>query len=82
MGLANWGSLKNAVVIGETNIVNPEGLRFEDEFVRHKTLDFIGDIFLSGHYVLGKFTIFKSGHELNNKLLHSLFKDDSCWRLV
>jgi UDP-3-O-[3-hydroxymyristoyl] N-acetylglucosamine deacetylase len=80
--LALGGSLKNAVVIGENGIVNPEGLRFPDEFARHKMLDFIGDIFLSGGYILGHFKTVKSGHSVNNKLLHQLFSDPSSYRFV
>jgi UDP-3-O-[3-hydroxymyristoyl] N-acetylglucosamine deacetylase len=82
MGLALGGSLKNAVLIGQKGIINQEGLRYQDEFVRHKMLDFIGDIFLSGGYFLGHFKGFKTGHSLNNKLLHRLFEDNSSYRLV
>lgn len=82
MGLAKGGSLKNAVLIGEEGIINEEGLRWENEFVRHKTLDFIGDIFLAGGYILGRFKAFKSGHSINNKLLHQLFADKDAYRLV
>ena len=81
-GLALGGSLKNAVVIGENGIINKEGLRYKDEFVRHKMLDFIGDIFLAGGYILGHFKGVKAGHNINNKLLHKLFSDQSFWRLV
>ena len=81
-GLALGGSLKNAVVIGENGILNQEGLRYKDEFVRHKMLDFIGDIFLAGGYILGHFKGVKAGHNINNKLLHQLFADQSSWRLV
>ncbi|MES2677634.1 MAG: UDP-3-O-acyl-N-acetylglucosamine deacetylase [Pseudomonadota bacterium] len=82
IGLALGGSLKNAVVIGENGIVNTEGLRYKDEFVRHKMLDFIGDIFLSGGYILGHFKGVKAGHGVNNKLLHQLFSDPSAYRFV
>jgi len=81
-GLALGGSLKNAVVIGENGIINPEGLRYKDEFVRHKMLDFIGDIFLAGGYIVGHFKGIKAGHSINNKLLHKLFSDNTSWRLV
>ncbi|MFT5703144.1 MAG: UDP-3-O-[3-hydroxymyristoyl] N-acetylglucosamine deacetylase [Rickettsiales bacterium] len=81
-GLALGGSLKNAVVIGENGIINPDGVRYPDEFVRHKMLDFIGDIFLSGGYILGKFTAVKSGHGLNNKILHKLLSDPTAYRFI
>lgn len=81
-GLALGGSLKNAVVIGENGILNKEGLRYKDEFVRHKMLDFIGDIFLAGGYILGHFQGVKAGHGVNNKLLHQLFSDPTAYRFV
>ena len=81
-GLALGGSLENAVVIGENGIINEEGLRYKDEFVRHKMLDFIGDIFLSGGYILGHFKGVKVGHSLNNKLLKKLFLDQEAFRLL
>lgn len=80
--LALGGSLQNAVVIGEKGIVNSDGLRFPDEFARHKMLDFIGDIFLSGGYIIGHFRTVKSGHGINNKLLHQLFSDPTSYRYV
>jgi UDP-3-O-[3-hydroxymyristoyl] N-acetylglucosamine deacetylase len=82
MGLAKGGSLDNAIVVGKDGIVNKNGLRYEDEFVKHKTLDFIGDIYLAGGHILGRFTAFKSGHAINNKMLHALFSDESAWRLI
>jgi UDP-3-O-[3-hydroxymyristoyl] N-acetylglucosamine deacetylase len=82
MGLAKGGSLKNAIVIGEEGIVNKEGLRYENELVRHKTLDFIGDIYLAGHYIIGHFSASKCGHGINNKMLHQLFSDQSAWRII
>ncbi len=82
MGLAKGGSLDNAIVIDEEGIVNEGGLRYINEFARHKTLDFVGDIYLAGRYVLGHFTAFKPGHGLNNKLLHKLMADETAWRLV
>jgi UDP-3-O-[3-hydroxymyristoyl] N-acetylglucosamine deacetylase len=81
-GLALGGSLDNAIVIGESGIINKEGLRYKDEFVRHKMLDFIGDIFLAGGYILGHFKGVKAGHDINNKLLCKLFSNQSFWRLV
>lgn len=82
MGLAKGGSLDNAILIDDNGVVNEEGLRYGDEFVRHKTLDFIGDIYLAGHYIIGHFKASKSGHAINNKILHELFKDESAWRLI
>ncbi|MFT6346951.1 MAG: UDP-3-O-[3-hydroxymyristoyl] N-acetylglucosamine deacetylase [Myxococcota bacterium] len=81
-GLALGGSLDNAVVIGENGVLNEDGVRYPDEFVRHKMLDFIGDIFLSGGYFVGKFTAVKSGHGINNKLLHKLFADETSYRFI
>ncbi len=72
-GLALGGSLENAVVIGNDGILNEEGLRFKDEFVRHKILDLIGDIALLGYPVIGHIRAYKSGHALNNKLCRELF---------
>lgn len=82
MGLAKGGSLDNAILVDETGIVNQGGLRYNDEFVRHKTLDFIGDIFLAGYFILGHFKASKAGHGINNKLLHKLFEDESSWRVI
>ena len=82
MGLAKGGSLDNAILVDENGVVNKEGLRYKDEFVRHKTLDFIGDIYLSGYFILGHFQASKAGHGINNKLLHKLFADKEAWRIV
>ena len=82
LGLAKGGSLKNAIVVGEDGIVNEGGLRYQDEFVRHKTLDFLGDMYLAGHYIIGHFAASKSGHGINNKFLHELFANPDSWRLV
>ena len=71
-GLALGGSLENAVVLDEYEVVNPEGLRFEDEFVRHKMLDFIGDMALAPYPVQGRFTVLCSGHAMNNAFLRAL----------
>lgn len=71
-GLAKGGSLKNALVVDGEKLLNQEGLRFSDEFVRHKTLDSIGDLALAGATIIGKFTGYKSGHHLNNLLLRKL----------
>tara|TARA_B100000575_G_scaffold172467_1_gene138168 strand:- start:4523 stop:5395 length:873 start_codon:yes stop_codon:yes gene_type:complete len=81
-GLALGGSLRNAVVIGEDKILNEEGLRFKDEFVRHKILDSIGDLYLAGFPIQGYFFGNKSGHFLNNLILKSLFSDESNYEFV
>jgi len=82
MGLAKGGSLSNAILIGDDGVINEEGLRYPDELVKHKTLDFIGDIYLAGYYILGQFNGFKTGHGINNKILHALLSDETSWRLV
>ena len=81
-GLALGGSLDNAVVIGEGKILNSEGLRFKDEFVRHKILDSIGDLYLAGSPIQGYFFGNKSGHHLNNLLLRSLFADKNNYQYI
>ena len=81
-GLALGGSLENAVVIGENKILNKEGLRFKDEFVRHKILDSIGDLYLAGSPIKGYFFGNKSGHYLNNLLLRSLFSDSDNYEYI
>ncbi len=81
-GLAKGGSLDNAIVIDDDGVMNKEGLRYSNEFARHKTLDFIGDIYLAGHYIIGHFNASKSGHGLNNKMLHKLLSDESAWKMV
>lgn len=72
-GLARGGSLDNAIVLDETKILNKSGLRYKDEFVRHKILDAIGDLYLAGMPILGHYHGIKAGHAMNNKLLHALF---------
>jgi UDP-3-O-[3-hydroxymyristoyl] N-acetylglucosamine deacetylase len=81
-GLALGGSLKNAVVLDDRRIINKEGLRFQDEFVKHKILDAIGDLFLLGIPIIGHFVAFKSGHRLNNLLLKELMHQKECWTMV
>ena len=81
-GFALGGSLENAVVIGENDILNKEGLRFKDEFVRHKILDSIGDLYLSGYSIEGYFNGKKSGHSLNNELLKKLFSNKENFKLI
>lgn len=81
-GLALGGSLDNAIVMDEYRVLNADGLRFEDEFVKHKVLDAIGDLYLLGHPVIGAFSGFKSGHALNNALLRELLADESAWEFI
>lgn len=81
-GLALGGSMDNAIVMDEFRILNSDGLRYEDEFVRHKVLDAIGDLYLLGHPLLGLYTGHKSGHALNNQLLRALLQDASAWEYV
>jgi UDP-3-O-[3-hydroxymyristoyl] N-acetylglucosamine deacetylase len=81
-GLALGGSLKNAVVLDEHRIINKDGLRFPDEFVKHKILDAIGDLSLLGIPIIGHFVACKSGHRLNNLLLKELLIRKECWTLV
>jgi UDP-3-O-[3-hydroxymyristoyl] N-acetylglucosamine deacetylase len=78
-GLALGGSLDNAVVVDEFRVLNDEGLRYEDEFVKHKILDAIGDLYLLGHTLIGAFKGHKSGHALNNQLLRALMADQAAW---
>tara|TARA_R110002110_G_scaffold74388_8_gene196716 strand:+ start:926 stop:1846 length:921 start_codon:yes stop_codon:yes gene_type:complete len=78
-GLARGGSLENAVVVSGDKILNEGGLRFDDEFVRHKILDCIGDLYLAGGPVIGEVIASKSGHELNNELLRAVFADEDAW---
>lgn len=80
--LALGASLDNAVAVDEFRILNEDGLRYEDEFVKHKILDAVGDLYLLGHSLIGQFTGYKSGHELNNKLLCTLLADESAWEFV
>jgi len=80
--LALGGSLDNAIVLDDYRILNQDGLRFDDELVRHKILDAIGDLYLMGHILVGEFNGFKSGHELNNKLIRKLYADETAWEEV
>ena len=82
MGLAKGGSLENAIVVDEFSILNPEGLRFPDEFARHKVLDAIGDLALLGMPLLGSLTAVKSGHALNQALVKRVLADPTCHRIV
>jgi UDP-3-O-[3-hydroxymyristoyl] N-acetylglucosamine deacetylase len=80
--LALGGSLDNAIVLDDFRVLNEDGLRYEDEFVKHKILDAIGDLYLLGHSLIGEFSGHKSGHALNNKLLRTLLADKSSWEEV
>ena len=81
-GLALGGSLENAIVMDEYRVLNSDGLRYADEFVRHKILDAIGDLYIAGHPLLGAFSAYKSGHALNNQLLRAVLADATAWELV
>ena len=81
MGLAKGGSLDNAIVISGNKVLNQEGLRYKDEFVRHKILDCAGDLYLSGFFLKGKITCNQGGHELTNKLLQKIFSDNNNYQL-
>ncbi|RUM53750.1 MAG: UDP-3-O-[3-hydroxymyristoyl] N-acetylglucosamine deacetylase [Methylococcus sp.] len=80
--LALGGSLENAIVVDDYRILNEDGLRYVDEFVKHKILDAIGDLYLLGHSLIGSFEGYKSGHALNNRLLRELLKNEDAWELV
>jgi UDP-3-O-[3-hydroxymyristoyl] N-acetylglucosamine deacetylase len=81
-GLGLGGSLDNAIVVDEFRVLNSDGLRYEDEFVKHKVLDAIGDLYLLGHPLLGSFCAYKSGHSLNNRVLRALLSDAANWEVV
>ena len=82
MNLGRGGSLDNAIVLDDYRILNDDGLRYENEFVRHKILDAIGDLYLLGHSIIGEFSGYKSGHGLNNQLLRELVRTESAWEEV
>jgi UDP-3-O-[3-hydroxymyristoyl] N-acetylglucosamine deacetylase len=81
-GLTLGGSMDNAIVIDDNRVLNSDGLRYDDEFAKHKILDAIGDLFVAGHPLLAAYTSFKGGHALNNKLLRKLLADEAAWELV
>lgn len=81
-GLARGGSLDNAIVLDEFRVLNTDGLRYEDEFAKHKVLDAIGDLYMLGHPLLGSYTAYKSGHGLNNQLIRALLADTNAWEYV
>lgn len=80
--LALGGSVDNAIVVDEHRILNEDGLRYEDEFVKHKMLDAIGDLYMLGHSLIGEFIGHKSGHALNNQLLRKLLQEEDAWEVV
>jgi UDP-3-O-[3-hydroxymyristoyl] N-acetylglucosamine deacetylase len=80
--LALGGNLDNAIVLDDFRVLNEDGLRYEDEFVKHKILDAIGDLYLLGHSLIGEFSGHKSGHALNNRLLRALLEDVTTWEKV
>ena len=81
-GLAQGGSLENAIVVDDEKILNPEGLRFHDEFVRHKILDAIGDLSLIGYPILGHVRAFKAGHDINHQLVEKIIDTPDSWQLL
>ncbi len=81
-GLARGGGFDNAIVLDNYRVLNEDGLRYEDEFVKHKVLDAIGDLYLLGHPLIGAFSAHKSGHSLNNRLLRQLVTERDAWELI
>ena len=82
IGLALGGGLDNAVVVGDFAVINQDGLRYKDEFIRHKILDCIGDLYMVGYPILGHFNGQLTGHGLNNKLLREIFADENNWKFI
>lgn len=80
--LALGGSMENAVALDEFRVLNQEGLRYDDEFVKHKILDAVGDLYLAGHSIIGELRAYKSGHGLNNKLLNAMLQDETSFEFV
>ncbi len=80
--LALGGSMENAVVLDEYRILNPDGLRIDDEFVKHKVLDALGDLYLAGHSIIGEFRAYKAGHAINNLLLREMLAQQDCYEMV
>ena len=81
-GLTLGGSMDNAIVLDDYRILNEDGLRYDDEFVRHKVLDAVGDLFLLGYGLIGEYTAYKSGHDLNNRLVRAVLGDATCHDIV
>src|SRR3546814_3941475 len=82
MGLARGGSLDNAIVMDEYRVLNSDGLRYEDEFVKHKILDAIGDLYLAGRPLVARYVACKSGHALNNQLVRLLQAQQESWESI
>jgi UDP-3-O-[3-hydroxymyristoyl] N-acetylglucosamine deacetylase len=82
LGLALGGNLDNAIVMDEYRILNPDGLRYDDEFVKHKVLDAIGDLYVVGHPIIGEYHAYRSGHGLNNQLIRAVVEDSSNYEIV
>jgi len=82
MGLARGGSLDNAIVMDEYRVLNSDGLRYDDEFVKHKILDAIGDLYLIGKPLVARYVACKSGHYMNNQLARALLAQQESWELV
>lgn len=82
MNLTLGGSLENAIVLDEFRVLNPDGLRYQDEFVRHKVLDAIGDLYTLGHGIMGAYKGYKAGHAINNLLVRELLQQRECWEMV
>lgn len=80
--LALGGNMDNAIVLDEYRVLNPDGLRYDDEFVKHKILDAVGDLYMTGKPLLAEFVAYKSGHDLNNKVLVELMNNQDCWEYV
>jgi|TARA_A200000159_G_scaffold137885_3_gene138450 UDP-3-O-[3-hydroxymyristoyl] N-acetylglucosamine deacetylase len=80
--LALGGSMENAVALDDYRVLNPEGLRYDDEFLKHKILDAIGDLYLGGHSIIGELAAYKTGHGLNNKLLNAVLAQRDCWEYI
>ena len=80
--LALGASMENAVALDEFRVLNPEGLRYDDEFLKHKILDAVGDLYLGGHSIIGELRAFKTGHGLNNKLLNKVLETQDAWEFV
>lgn len=81
-GLARGGSMDNAIVLDEHGVVNPEGLRYSDEFVRHKALDALGDLYLAGAPIIGRYSASRPGHAINNDAVRALLNDPTAWKWV
>ncbi|MFT0534230.1 UDP-3-O-acyl-N-acetylglucosamine deacetylase [Castellaniella hirudinis] len=82
MGLARGGSLDNAIVMDEYRVLNADGLRYDDEFVKHKILDAIGDLYLVGKPLVARYVAYKSGHDLNNRLVRALLAQQDAWEII